>query len=381
MQKGRILRVVIALALILAITLSLAACKPKQEEQQPEDLTQRKYTIGVNTWGSGADAFDWHGGEAVYALEVFGSTVSRVSDEFTADNTLRNVQNFISAGVDGILMTCNQAPIFPTAAEAAANAKTPFSMMIFVGDPDQRNAINGVNEYFAGAVEGDTTSDGYLMGEAAIRDGHRTAVMVGGNLGDRPIDTRVDGFTRAFEAGGGKVIDIARCNSPAEGKDKATALLSANRDVDCVYAMVGDYAHGAIGALDELGLDIPVYASHLVGNAVVEHIRNGRIVQGTAGHDLSTHLAATLLINFLDGHPVKDNGKSPDLTVKPFVVNMDNLDDFTDLFLNNSKHVLSESFLKTLTYRHNPNVTIADYNNFLKDLSVASLKALRAQYP
>ena len=43
---------------------------------------------------------------------------------------------------------------------------------------------------------------------------------------------------------------------------EANALLSANRDADCLYAMVSDYCPGSINAMDNLDINIPVYVSN-----------------------------------------------------------------------------------------------------------------------
>ena len=369
MQRRKILKTILALALILALVMALAACGKKTEEPA-QNPTEAKYKIGVNTWGSGAEAFDWHGDEALYVLNtVFGMEANRVSDEFTPDGTLKNVNNFVSAGVDGILMTCNQPSVLPTVSGAAANAKIPFVLGIFVGDPPDRQPLHDSNDFFGGAAEGNTYDDGYTMGKAALADGCKTAVILGGNLGDRPIDTRIDGFTLAFQTeGGGTVLDIARCDSPAEGLEKATALLSANRDADCIYGMVGDYAPGCLGAMEALGLtETKVYVSH-AGSQTAQYIKEGKIAQATGGHDLAMHLAACMLINKLDGHPIlAADGKPVYVEIKPFVLNQSNIDQFIRLFHNWSStgnHVLSPTTLKNLLWRYNENVSYKDYEAY-----------------
>ncbi len=366
MNKSRIIRTALASALILALTLTLAACGNKQAEQQGQSSDDKKFLIGFNTWGSGTPTFDVMGDEIAYTLGVFGMDGSRVSDDFTADKELQNIQNFISAGVDGITMQATAPPVLPQAAEACKTAKIPFVLGIFVGDDKDRAQISANNPYYLGAVGADLYQDGYLMGQAAAKGGHKTAVLVGGNVGDNHFEQRIAGFTKSFvEEGGGKILDIARCSSPAEGQEKANALLSANRDADCLYAMVGDYVPGSINAMDALSLKIPTYASN-VGKESLDYIKDGRVVEGGAGNDLAAGIAVALLVNKLDGHPIVDeNGKAPELKTIPFIVNKDNVDDFISIFFTEGSHPFTPEFLKTLLWRSNPDVSYKTFTDLM----------------
>ena len=228
-----------------------------------ENTENQSWMIGFNIWGAGTPTFDVMGDETAYTINLLGGDYSRVSDENQADKELQNIQNFISAGVDGIVMQTAANPVLPQAAEACKNAKIPFVIPTFVGLEEDRAEISANNEYYVGSIEADLYMDGYLMGKAAADDGHKTAVLLGGNIGDINFEKRIEGFTDAFvNEGGGTIIDSARCTSPAEGLEKCTALLSAHKDAECVYAMVGDYGTAAVAAEDTLGLDMPVYVSN-----------------------------------------------------------------------------------------------------------------------
>ena len=95
----------IALILALAMVFSLAACGGKPAE--PASATAKpdsgstaapapaatSYTIGINTWGSGVPVLDMFGDAKEYTLTTLGHKVNRMSDDFTADKELQNVQN------------------------------------------------------------------------------------------------------------------------------------------------------------------------------------------------------------------------------------------------------------------------------------------------
>jgi ABC-type sugar transport system substrate-binding protein len=263
-------------------------------------------------------------------------------------------------------MQATAPPVLPQAAEACKSAKIPFVLGIFVGDEKDRAQISANNPYYVGSVGADLYRDGYMMGQAAAKGGHKTAVLVGGNVGDIHFEQRIAGFTKSFvEEGGGKILDIARCSSPAEGQEKANALISANRDANCLYAMVGDYVPGSINAMDALGLKIPVYASN-VGKESLDYIKEGRVVEGGAGNDLAAGIAVALLVNYLDGHPIVDEkGKAPELKTVPFIVNKDNVEDFISIFFKEGSHPFTPDFLKTLVWRKNPDVSYKNFTNLV----------------
>jgi ribose transport system substrate-binding protein len=353
----------------LALTTVLAACdrKPEQKQEQKQEESRSdadtaaappSYLIGFNTWGAGSPVFDDMAVEIEYTLATYGLKGSRASDEHLADKELQNMQNFISAGVDGIVMQITADPVLPQAAKACLDSRIPFAMGIFIGDDADRATVTADNPYYAGAVSADLYHDGYLMGKAAAEDGHKTAVLIGGNVGDNHFEQRIAGFRQAFVTeGGGEIIDEARCTSPAEGQEKATALLSAHRDVGAIYAMVGVYVPGSINAMDILGLNIPVYASNANAD-IVDYIKNGRVSAGGGGNDLPAGVAAALLINRLDGHPILDeNGKAPDLKINPFLVNKDNVDDYIATFYTPGTHPITEDVLKSLLWRFNKDVS------------------------
>jgi len=391
MRKGRVLRIVMAIALILALTLSLAACQTNtaQPSGQPSNSAppkDNKYTLAFNNWGQGAEVFDWHEDEIVYIVkDLLGMSIQTASDENSADGILRNVQNFVASGVDGILMTCNQAPVLPQVSGLAKDAKIPFNLSIWVGTDEQLADLTANNEYFTGSFLADTYSESYMLGKLAIADGHKTSVLIGGNLGDPAIDSRVAGWTQAFVTeGGGQILDIARCSGPPESQEKASAMLSANRDADCMYVLVGDFFPGAYNAMGALGIsadDMIVYCS-LCSTETSNYIKDGIIKEASGGHDIVCHLAVCALINYLDGHPIFDNnGKPPQFVLKPFLVNKDNADPYMDIFfaMKDGQHVIPDEYLKSLLWRFNENVSFKDYTDFLDNFSLEYLLGLHGR--
>lgn len=334
------------------------------------------YNIGVNTWGSGVPILDLFGDEAEYALKALGNTTMRASDDFTSEKELANIQNFCSAGVDGIVMQASAVTTFPQMAQFCQDAKVPFVMDVFIGNDADRDKVSASNPYFVGAIDSDMIYDGKVIADLAIADGMKTALIIGGNIGDNNMDQRTKGFTDEFTAKGGTVITEARCTDPSESATKAEDMISANKDADMVYCLVGDYVPGPVAAIDKLGLtgDMKVYAS-CVDKTTADYIKQGLVQQANDGIGLAAAIAPTLLMNYLDGHPIKDDkGMAPRFQTIPFIVNKDNVDAYISIFYTEGQHPITEEVLKNLCFRYNPDVTYQTYVDFIKnDLNLNAL--------
>ena len=354
---------IIALLLALVMVFALVACGGKDAGNGDENVS---YNLGYNTWGAGTATFDFMADVIEQAVAASGSTANRANDEHMADKELANIQNFVNAGVDGIVMQTAADPVLPEAAADCKEAGIPFVMSTFTGTDEVRADLSANNEYYLGSVNATMEAEGYLMGQAAAADGHKTAVLLGGNVGDIHFEQRIEGFKKAFcEEGGGTIIDEARCASPAEGQEKANAMLSAHPDADCLFAMVGDYVPGAVNAMETLSItDMPIYCSNANTDAI-PYIRSGQIAAATTGNDLVGAVATALLVNYLDGHKIVDeNGKVPEFKSVGFVVNLDNVDKYEEIFLTKGVPFPDE-VLQSLMYRYNPDVTYADFKDFV----------------
>jgi ribose transport system substrate-binding protein len=368
--------------LILAMVFSIAACGGGDKDDDSDkgsdaDLT-KVYNLGVNAWGT-APVLQMYADEVEYSVKSLGLTDTRASDDNDADKELANIQNFISQGVDGLVIQGYGATTIPQMGQEALNAKVPFVLALATGTAEVRAELEKNNEFYAGAVASDLKADGGILGDAAIADGAKTAVIIGGNLGDLNMDYRADGFTAAFEKGGGKVLDSARCTDNSEAQAKASTLLGANKDVDCVYILVGDYVEGTFSAIEQYGLkDIKCYLSAINAGSA-DFVRSGQISAGSGGTALAADVAPALLLNMLDGHALKnDDGVAPFVQVPTSLITKDNVDAYVEVFFNkDNPYPVPADTIKKLAYRYNPDVTYASFLETIKnDFTVdAILKA------
>jgi len=376
MSKGIAKKIALVLALALTFAVFATGCGQKQTEPSPAPGGETKtFKIGVNTWGSGVPLLDAFGDKAEYTTKLFGNTTMRASDDFTAEKETANVQSFCAAGVDGIVLAAAAVTNLLQMGDICKTAKVPFVLATFIGEKPDRDKLIENNPYYVGCIDLDMVRDGREIAQMALADGCKTAVIIGGNIGDNNMDQRSQGFREAFEAGGGKVLHEARCTDASECPTKAEDMLSAYKDVDCLYAMVGDYIPGSLSAIDKLGLKgkIKVYMS-CIDKTSAEYIKEGIIQAGNDGIVLPALIAPTLLQNYLDGHPILDeNGKPPHLQVHPFKVDKDNVDDYMKIFTTDGVQPLTDDMLKNLCYRYNPDVTYKDFTELLEGVTLDDL--------
>ena len=363
-------------ALLLAVTmvLSLAACgksDTKTDDKTDGQTASGAYTIGINTWGSGVPVLDMFGDAKQYTLETLGHKVSRMSDDFTADKELQNVQNMCASGVDGIVFQAAAVTTVPQIGVECAKAKIPFAFDVFVGDNADLEKLAAENEYYCGAIDLDMVADGAAIAQMAYDNGCRTAVMIGGNIGDNNMDQRSQGFTQKFEELGGKVLADARCTDNSECPTKAADMLSANKEADAIYCFVGDYIEGSLTAIDNLGLtDIQVYVS-CVDEGTANYIKSGRVVGGNDGISLASYISCTLVLNALAGHKIVDeNGKVPRLSTSPFRVDQNNVENYLKVFFSDEAKPFTKAMLEDLLYTSNPEVSYKDYVELIESINL-----------
>ena len=172
---------ILALALALVMLLSMAACGSKEEPAAPADPAapaapaepagDGSYTIGVTTWGSGVPILDMFGNENEYVLGLIGVGTNRVSDDFTADKQVTNIQNLISAGVNGVVNQGSGVTTIPQMAALCKDAGIPIVFNVSCGLEEDLVELQNSNEYYVGAVDADMVLDGKIIAEKAYADG------------------------------------------------------------------------------------------------------------------------------------------------------------------------------------------------------------------
>ncbi len=331
------------------------------------------FSIGYNNLGQGVPALDNIEEQARYLNEdIVGNNFVVVNDEFTADKLIKDVQSLISSDVDGIMLFAWVPTAILNIADLCEQTKVPF--VIFDQIPQDMEVVSQLedNPYYVGSVGINNAGVGTAMAEYALEK-YKSAVILGGAVGDPIHDTRIDAFVETFEAGGGEVLGVTRAQDPSEAAIKAEDLLSAHPDAECIFTLTGDFATGAITALSNKGLDIPILSSDLVADTLND-LKDGK-VEIAQGGNIATPIGSILLQNFLDGHPLMaENGKAPYFNAQTlFFVNGEQADAYQMYYYDSFP--LSEDQVSGLLYRYNSDVTIDSVKDFLDNFTMDALIA------
>ena len=386
------------LSLVLGVTLAagLAACgspaESKSESTKPASSQTSSSTASVSMPETeGEFRSDIHIG---YNHQMAGDWIAEFVDKeiasfvkgvmnfkysdpafnFDSDQELADCQNLLSAGVDGLIYYAAFDTLTPTISELYQNAETPF--VIPENKPiDEVMTILEKNPYFAGAIFADYYGRGYMLGQAATEKGYKNAIMLVGTIGVWGQDMSLEGFKAGFEDGGGKVLEAARINDNSEATQAANDLFAAHgAEADCVYASDPGMLEACFNANSTYGLDLMAFGSDL-GSDHVQKVRDGKLI-ADGGHVPLFAVTAALLINYIDGHPIKDaDGKAAIFDDwKFFYIDSSNVDDYETYYLNKNQHIAAEDYQKLL-YRYNPDVSYETFENFIQNFSLDYVKA------
>lgn len=377
MKKRMVKWVSICLTGVMMLGL-LAGCGSggAQNDGKKDGSTDKKevsadgFKFAGDIVGQGVEALDIIVEEEEYVFNALGSSFQIYNDNFTADTQGTNVQTMASAGYNGIMIFGWNATLYSTISDVARSAKVPF--VFFDQIPTEESMVSQLeeNEYYVGSVGVDNYKAGENIAKSMLDDGIKSALILGGAVGDVVHDARVEGFTEAFEAGGGEILGTARCSDPSDATSKEDDLISGNADARATYCLTGDYAVAAIAALENhSGTEMSLYCSDTTSE-VIPYIVDGTITSGDGGSKIATTLAATLLQNYAEGNIIKDeNGKAPNFnTIVSFEINAENAEQYKELFLTD--HPLNEETIKSLV---GADVTYQDYVEFINDFSLENV--------
>lgn len=367
-------KLTLLIAFVLVFSLAAAGCSSSTEPAgSAEDETngESSYTIGYLNWGQGVPILDSFQTQAQFVNDVLGNTMTVSSDQFTANQQKTNIQNMIAAGVDGILFDGVPTTMIPDISAICEAAEMPFAIYDHTPSVETHKELTS-NPYYVASVNLEGINTGASLAELALADGHKTAIIIGGAVGDSTHDERAQGFTETFEAGGGEVIGVARCIDPSEAATKGEDLVAAHSDADCLYALTGEFVSGPMNAMSNLGIkDMAIYSS-CVEEITLGYIESGEVAAGNDGTAIPAAIAALLMQNYLDGSPILDeSGKAPFISTNSFLINKDNAQDYRSVFLDDLP--LTEDQVKNLCSRYNDNINYKAFTDFIENMTLDTI--------
>jgi ribose transport system substrate-binding protein len=307
------------------------------------DTTNDGYIVGYTLWGSGSYSLNTLRQNAQYAVEGLGGDFTYLDDEFTVEKTKEDVQNMISSGADAIMLFSVSDSLYEPIMEVCEKAQVP--LVLFDKVPESEEVIDSLREceYFVGGISENNYQAGYDMGSKAAEDGMTTALIVSSEIGDATGDGRTQGFTDAFEAAGGTVVDVLN-TSTNDATTKFEDLLVANTDVDCVYANGGDFSIAAMTVLNKYpNYNIALYATDL-NDEIFNGVDSGLVAAVNGTRWITCEFAAVLLSRYMSGNPILDNNNQAPIIsdVTPIMVTKEQESLYQKFFVENQPYTVAE---------------------------------------
>lgn len=195
------------------------------------------------------------------ALEVKGTDVQVEDAQTDISRQLSQINNFIAAGVDAIILTLADASAAPGITQAAQKANIPLVYLNLepgnVGQLPDKQAYVGSRETDAGTQAAQAACD--LLKKTG-KDSNAQVYILMGDLAHQASRDRTSSFKDTLAAGDCKGVTIADEQSAAwtrtNAMDMTTNWITAGQPIDVVYANNDEMALGAIQALKSAGVSM-----------------------------------------------------------------------------------------------------------------------------
>jgi ABC-type sugar transport system substrate-binding protein len=224
-------------------------------------------TASAETLGISMQSFDnnfqtlLREGLQARASEVKGTNVQFEDAQTDISKQLNQINNFIAAGVDGIILTLADASAAPGISEAAQKANIPLVYLNLepgnVGQLPDKQAYVGSKETDAGTQAAQAACD--LLKKKGKESTAQVYVLMG-DLAHQASRDRSSSFKDTLAAGDCKGVTIADEQSAAwtrtNAMDMTTNWITAGQPIDVVYANNDEMALGAIQALKSAGVSM-----------------------------------------------------------------------------------------------------------------------------
>jgi ABC-type sugar transport system substrate-binding protein len=337
------------------LALAMSACGSAGANSGGDELTIG-FAVPVlanSYWKANADFATKLGGQ-------LGVKVIVADAQEKEDTQLKNVQDLIARGVDGIVFGPITAEIGPRLLKACENADIMCAAMARKPgvEPSKANA-----SHYAGYVVGDDAGDGAAGATALSEAGCKKVVAMSGLQGNSVADSRLKGFTsKAGELG---LTILGTPQRPVELPEtglKATQNFLARfpgPQFNCLWAFNDGSAVGAIQALGAAGALAKVKVASIDGTAEgVKAIQAGQMLVSPGGEFVNGGLALVMAYDAVKGHPRSNRA----VVLNTLPVTKDNVAAYKAQFID----ALPDYDAKALSRTHNPSVDEGAFKIVLK---------------
>lgn len=311
----------IAALLAASAAVSLTACggqdaTAEQTEQAGSSESAHKISVILKTLNSEYWSCVESGirqAEADLGCEV---DVQGPPSESSYDEQLNEIETVLGSGdVEALVL----APLQPeAAANAVKNAQIPILSVDTTFESDKLLSYIGVSNEDAA----------YAMGEytAEKLGGSGNVVLLAGVQGDATSEDRVNGYTKALEAGGCTVLEMQYTDAAT---DKAVAVMEGMiqkypGQIDAVLTHSDDVAMGAANAVQQAGLSDEIKVYGFGGISGAQPVKDG-LLEATVNIN-PYEMGYNCVVRALDA--IEGKEIEAFYPTEPQIIDAENVDDF-----------------------------------------------------
>lgn len=264
--------------------------------------------------------------------EQLGVEINAVSADENEQKQLSDVQNLISQGVDGLIITPQSTSIAPTLLRAAQKADIP----VVVTDryPGYDPGENKDADYVAFLGPNDVQA-GRGIAEALADAGGDSFLALGGTPGNSVAEGRKQGLEEGIKASGSTLTQFqAAGDSEEKGLSTTENLLQANGKgkANAIWCFNDNLCQGAIKAAKNAGREGEfVYGGMDLTPQAIAAIEAGDYTVSFGGHWLQGGFGLAILFDSIEG----EDPAEPIVKLDLLKVDESNVAEFKEKFIDN----------------------------------------------
>lgn len=316
------LKKVLCVALAATMVLGLTACggttaettttTESADSSGAESPREEDLTIGVQIWSTD-DILGGHTKEMLDAAgEAWGITFQFDVPEYSADAQIASVENFIAAGVDGVMsVDCDESTTVQNAA-LCKEAGIPYITVYRRVDDETNVATLAENEYFLGEIANSDYELGVNLAQAVL-DAGLTKIAYIKTPNGNAMDAREDGISDTLAAAGIEVETICTLSDSYEASEWTNFvenILNVYPETECILMSCGSNGgiDAAIAKIATMGYaETCTTACVDSPDGAAECIADGSLLAVGGQIYNSALYGAVIMTNYLQGNPLSDD--------------------------------------------------------------------------
>lgn len=318
-------------------------------------LAQDKYTVGLSVPGLDNPWFARCAKFTEYVGEALNVKVITVSCDYKEEKQLKDIEDLIARGVNGVIVLPQTSAIGPAILKACERAH------VYIQGADRSLGLmpdEWQGRYYIGHIALDDEEGGYRNAKALLEAGCRKIVSINHARGASVSELRQKGLLRALKEYPDAELLATQWNVFTREAAVSTteSFLSAHPDLDGIYTIAAFISVGAMTAVERADklVDIKIAGMDLVEESL-KGIEEGKILFSSGSHWVSGGFGLIMLFDKLNGHePLKRV-----TWIKPIGVTKDNVAMFSSRFLEHEPYTPDE--IRSMSITFNPDAKLYEW--------------------